>query len=197
MYSKEIRNLVEDLKRIPGVGPRTATRFAFFLSKTDPQYRESLAQSITNLINLQRCPSCFKLFKNEEQKRCNICRSSSREKDKICVVQKEIDLENIEKSGSYKGLYFILGGTVSSLGKEDIKSLRIGELQKRAKEPEIKEIILALNPTVQGENTARLLSQKLKDLNKKITSLGRGLPTGGEVEYADQKTLSSAFETRR
>lgn len=193
MYSKELESLINTLIKIPGVGPRTAARFAFFLANTDDNYRKQLSSSITNLETLKRCPSCFKLF-NKEQKLCSICSDKTRQKDKLCVVEKEIDLESIEKSHSYKGLYFVLGGTVSDLRQEDLKKLRIKELQERIKDNEIKEVILALNPTVEGDSTRLYLSRKLK--GKKITSLGRGLPTGGEVEYADSETLFSAFQNR-
>ena len=114
------------------------------------------------------------------------------------MVEKETDLIPIEKTKKYQGLYFILGGTVSTLKKADIEKLRIKELEERVKShPEIKEIIIAINPTTEGEVTALYLERTLKPLNKKITRLGRGLPTGGELEYADEETLSSALESRR
>ena len=116
----------------------------------------------------------------------------------LCIIEKETDLLVIEKTKKYKGLYFILGGTVSTFKKADVEKLRTKELEERVKNhPEIKEIIIATNPTTEGEATALYLERLLKSFNKKITRLGRGLPVGGELEYADEETLSSALESRR
>ncbi len=205
MYSKEIENLIKALSGFPGVGPKTAARFVFYLSELDEKQREELVQSIDQIGNLSRCRFCFKLFTPQKRDSvlCEICSDRSRQKQKLCVVAKETDLESIEKSNLYKGLYFILGGTVSSLRREDVEKLRVEELVERIKKPlqfgvksKFKEVILALNPTLEGDSTIIYLKRKLKDIEPEISTLGRGLPTGGELEYADDKTLSSAFRAR-
>jgi len=163
------------------------------------------------------CPLCFKSFEGEENL-CPICGNPKRDKGVICIVEKEMDLEAIEKTGKYKGLYFILGGTISGFGKEKEKKKieeRVNGLIERIKgEPSPPaggastfaeasvdgsegEIILALNPTTEGQNTSLWLKRELKDLKIKTTQLALGLPVGGELEYADEETLSSAFESRR
>ena len=160
------------------------------------------------------CSFCFNPFETEtrnEQGLCQICQNPSRDKNLLCAVEKENDLISIEKSGKYNGLYFILGGTILGLKEDDLKKIRIAELEDRLKNPEkyepkatIKEIILATNPTPEGEATALLIERRIKSLQPtsgaeipKITRLGRGLPTGGELEYADDETLSGAFDSRK
>jgi recombination protein RecR len=149
------------------------------------------------------CQFCFNPFEGENNL-CQICSDPLRDKSLLCVVEKEQDLVSIEKTKKYKGLYFILGGLVSRLKKEEIEKLRIKELILRIKNPEkfgikanFKEIILALNPTTEGEATALYLERKLKDFGKKISRLGKGLPVGAELEYADEETLRSALEGRK
>ncbi len=205
MYSKEIENLIKIFSWLPGVGPKTAARFVFYLFELNEKQREELIQGIDQLGSLTRCRFCFKLFTPQKNGSglCEICSDRSRHKGKLCVVAKETDLESVEKSNLYKGLYFVLGGTVSSLREEDIEKLRVKELIEHIKNPakfgvesEFKEIILALNPTLEGDSTIVYLKRKLKGMGPEISTLGRGLPTGGELEYADDKTLSSAFRTR-
>lgn len=193
MYSREIERIIESLTKLPSVGPRAAARFAFYLANQSKKDRDRLVEDIRNLNSLNRCESCFKLSKINP---CNICSDDTRKRDLLCVIEKEIDLESIERSNSYRGLYFILGGTVSSLDKESFNHLRAEELLKRAQDPIIKEVILAFNSTVEGDSTVTYLSNKLKDSNKKTSVLGRGISTGGELEYSDPETLSSAFENR-
>jgi len=200
MFPPLIQKLIDLFSKFPTVGPRTATRFAFYLLKLP---KEEIDNLISNISKLQKevkiCKSCFKAFQSEENKEefCEICRDSSRDESLLCVVEKETDLETIEKTKKYQGVYFILGGTVSKLKKEDIKKLRTEELSKKAKNPEIKEIIIATNPTTEGDATALYLIRLLKSLGKKITRLGRGLPVGAELEYTDEETLSSALEGRK
>jgi len=217
MYPKTIEKLIELFSKFPGVGPRTAARFVFYLTKREKKELEELSKAISSIsTSLRRCNFCFNLFqpgqgsqvsKDEEngQGLCEICSNQSRNRNLLCVVEKEIDLISIERNKIYKGLYFVLGGTVSGLRKKDFKSLRLSELRERIKNPEkfgiknasFEEIIIAFSSTVEGEATILFLERKLKDLNKKITRLGRGLPTGGELEYADRETLSSAFSSRK
>lgn len=197
MHPPSVQKLIEIFSKFPTVGPRTAGRFVFYLLKKPKEEIEELIKAISDLKNVKICSLCFNPFEGEGEF-CKICFSPSRDKSLLCVVASEIDLQTLEKTKKYQGLYFILGGTVSALKKADIEKLRINELTKRIKNhPEIKEIILALNPTNEGEATALYLERLLKPLNKKITRLGRGLPVGGELEYADGETLTSALESRR
>lgn len=198
MYSPSIQKLIEIFSRFPTVGPKTAARFVFYLLKKPKEDIEELIEAIKKLKkNVKYCFLCFKPFE-EEGIHCEICKNPSRDKSLLCIVEKEVDLEVLEKTKTYKGLYFILGGTVSKLKKEDIKKLRIKELKERVKnDKEIREIIIATNPTVEGEATALYLERVLKPFNKKVTRLGKGLPIGGELEYADKETLREALEGRK
>ena len=204
MYPKSIQNLIDLFSKFPGIGPKTAGRFVFYLLENNNSENEDLAKLISQLkSSLKSCKFCFRFFQGNNDF-CEICSDKSRNKNMLCVVANQTDLTSIEKNKIYKGLYFILGGTVSNFKKESIEKLRINELIERIKFPEkfdisnasFQEIILALNPTVDGEATTLYLERKLKSLNKKITRLGRGLPIGGELEYADRETLASAFKGR-
>jgi len=198
MHSPTVQKLIDLFSKFPTVGPRTAGRFVFYLMHKPKEEIEELITSISNLKkNIKICPLCLNPYEDETGL-CSICSDSRRDKSLLCVISNEMDLMAIEKTKKYQGLYFVLGGTVSRLKKADIEKLKIKELEKRIKnDPEIKEVILALNSTAEGEATILYLERLLKPLNKKITRLGRGLPLGGELEYADEDTLSSAFESRR
>ena len=198
MYSPTIQKLIDLFSKFPTVGPRTAARFVFYLMHKPKEEVEELINSIVNLRkNIKICPLCQNPYEKETEL-CSICSDSRRDKSLLCIVSNETDLQALEKTKKYQGLYFILGGTVSRLKKADIEKLKIKELEKRLRnDQEIREIILALNPTTEGEATTLYLERLLKPLNKKITRLGRGLPLGGELEYADEETLTSALESRR
>lgn len=204
MFSPSIQKLIELFSKFPTVGPRTAARFVFYLLRLSKKEIENLILTISNLKkNVKICSFCFKTFEAESGL-CEICQNPNRDRTLLCLVEKETDLIPIEKTKKYSGLYFILGGTVSKLKKEDVEKLRIKELEERIADPkkfgistDFKEIILAFNPTTEGEATSLYLERKLKPLGKKITRLGRGLPTGSELEYADEETISSALESRR
>lgn len=197
MYPQSIQKLIDLFSKFPTVGPRTAARFVFYLLKLSSKEVEELIKSISGLKqSVKICSFCFNPFEGDSDL-CKICSDPSRDKTLLCILEKETDLISIEKTKKYAGLYFILGGTVSTLKKEDIKKLRSDELLKRVKNSEIKEIIIATNPTTEGEATALYLERLLKPLNKKITRLGRGLPVGAELEYADEETLGSALEGRK
>ncbi len=221
MFSPAIQKLVNLFSKFPSVGPRTASRFVFYLISQPQEKFNELISSLAELKNrIKICSFCFNPFEDETENKqglCPICQNPSRNKNLLCVIEKENDLISIEKSGKYKGLYFILGGTILGLNEEELKKIKIAELEERIKNPEkfetkttIKEIILATNPTPEGEATALFIERRIKSLqpadgneiqNKieipKITRLGRGLPTGGELEYADDETLSGAFDSRK
>ena len=201
MFSPTIQKLIDLFAKFPTVGPRTAARFVFYLLKLPGEETEKIISAISNLKEkVKTCHSCFNSFEGEG-KLCVICKDSNRDKSLLCVVEKESDLASIEKIKKYNGLYFILGETVSTLKKSDLLKLRTKELEERIKEQKnIQEIIIAINPTAEGETIALYLEKLLKKAlpeGKRVTRLGRGLPLGGEIEYADEETISSAFEGRR
>jgi recombination protein RecR len=208
VYPKSIQNLIDLFSKFPTIGPRTAARFSFYIMRQSPEKTEKLAKAMMELKEkVKLCNFCFNPFEPGEKRKelCEICSSPSRDKKTLCLVEKESDLESIEETKKYKGLYFILGGTVSGLKKQELEKIRSKELAERVKNPEkfgiegasFEEIIIATNPTTEGESTALYLERILKPLNKKTTRLGRGLPVGGELEYADQETLSSALDNRK
>lgn len=201
MYSPTIKKLIDLFSKFPTVGPRTAARLVFYLMHKSKEEIEELIISISNLKkNIKICPLCLNPYEGETEL-CSICSDSRRDRSLLCIVSNETDLAVIEKTKRYQGLYFILGGTVSRLKKADIEKLKVKELEKHiSNNREIKEIILALNPTTEGEATTLYLERLIKNLpafKGRVTRLGRGLPIGGELEYADEETLSSALESRR
>jgi len=208
MYPPSIQKLIDLFSKFPTVGPRTASRFVFYLVGKNKEDVDKLVAAILDLKkNVKLCKLCFNPFEPSfvktsvgkgEDELCEICSNPAREKSLLCIIEKETDLLVIEKTKKYKGLYFILGGTISRFKKADIEKLRTKELKERVKNhPEIKEIIIATNPNTEGEATALYLERLLKPLNKKITRLGRGLPVGAELEYADEETLGSALAGRK
>jgi len=207
MYPKSIQKLIDLFSKFPTVGPRTAARFVFYLLKLPKEEIENLLSSISDLKKtIKICKLCFNPFQDEPSfaeatadkgELCPICSNPSRDRTLLCVIEKETDLIVIDKTKKYNGLYFILGGTVSALKKEDIKKIRSDEFLTRVKNSEVKEIIIAINPTTEGETTVLYLERLLKPLNKKTTRLGRGLPIGAELEYTDEETLGSALEGRK
>lgn len=196
MYPPIIQKVIELFSKFPTVGPRTAARFVFYLIKLPQEKFDELLNSLKDLRqSIKICSSCFNPFEDSEESLCPICRDNSRNKGLFCIVEKETDLISIEKTKKYQGLYFVLGGTIGL--KKDKKNIRIEELKEKIKNNGFKEIILATNPTTEGEATAFYIERELKSFGIKITRLGRGLPVGGELEYADQDTLSSALEGRK
>ncbi|XOA43029.1 MAG: recombination mediator RecR [Candidatus Nealsonbacteria bacterium] len=198
-YSPTIEKLIKLFSKFPTVGPKTAARFVFYLLKSKKEDIDELIDTIFRLKkNVKACNLCFNSFESSEAKLCDICSNPTRDKSLLCIIEKETDLLAIEKTKKYKGLYFILGGIISTLRKKDIEKIRTEELKERIeKDPVIKEIIIATNPTSEGEATALYLERLLDPFNKKITRLARGLPVGGELEYADEETLKSALEGRK
>ena len=210
MYSKSIQKLIDAFARLPTIGPRTAARFVFYVLKASDDEIDDLIGALQNLKKeIQLCSFCFNPFEiTEDETRsrlCTICRDASRNRSLLCIVEKESDLEALEKVKEYHGLYFILGDAMNALRKDDIANLRKAELELRLKTPEkfglpdttFQEVIIATNPTTEGEATALYIERLLKSLEIKTTRLGRGLPTGGELEYADEETIKSALEGRK
>ncbi|MBI2644023.1 MAG: recombination protein RecR [Candidatus Wildermuthbacteria bacterium] len=208
MYPKTIRHLIELFSKFPTVGPRTAARFVFYLLKAPEKEVQQLIEGLEQLKKQVRlCAFCFNPFDAAESNHGEldpICADSSRDTSLLCIVEKESDLEALEKTKTYHGLYFILGGTVGMLRKEDLNKLRMEALRQRIENPSqfgiarkgFKEIIIAVNPTTEGVATALYIERTLKSFSGTITRLGRGLPVGGEIEYADEETLRNALERR-
>lgn len=202
-YPPAIEKLINLFSKFPTIGPRVATRFAFYCLNAP---REEIEDLITALKEVKSsvgvCNICFRSILKEEEV-CSLCADKNRSRNILCVVEKETDLAAMERIGEYQGIYLILGGTISPLKKEDFQKIRIKELKERIENPEkfnlqkIKEIIIATNQNTEGEATANYISRVLKSLGVKYTRLGRGLPTGGELEYADEETLSSSLKGRK
>ena len=194
MYPKSFKNLIENFSALPSVGPKMAERLVLFLFKQDNAKLELFAQNLENLKNLQSCRRCFNISADGL---CEICKDSRREQSTICVVEEPLDIISIEKTGIYKGLYHVLGGVI--FGGADSQNLKIAELLERLKKEKTEEIILATNPTTEGDATALYLKRQIKELHLplKISRLAKGLSTGGDIEYADDATLSAALTNRR
>lgn len=194
---------IEKLKNLfvkfPTVGPRTAGRFVYYLAKLPKEKVDELIFTINDLKNkIMLCKMCFNPFEFHQSDTCPICQDPRREKNILCIVEKEADLATIENTKKYKGLYFILGGSVSMMRKEDMSSLRIAELKNRLRQGVFSEIIIALNPTPEGKTTSVIVEAAIKEIGaSKITHLARGIPVGGELEYADEETLQSALDGRK
>jgi len=201
MLAPSIEKLIKIFAKFPTIGPKTAARFVFYLLESPALISDELIQLIQELKEKTKtCSWCFKIFENETSAICEICANPNRDKSLICIVEKEIDLEAIEKTATYKGLYFILGGVLPILKKEATEQVldnRLAQLAERIKQNGVKELILAINPTLEGQNTILWLKRKLEGCNIKISQLAQGMPLGGEIEYADEETIESAIQNRR
>ncbi|SRR5712692_1185139 len=201
-YPAPLARLIKELCKLPGVGEKTAGRLAFHMLKGNNEDVRLLAESIGRLKQeMGLCRTCFGLSEvrpeSEDGVECKVCQDFHREREKICVVEEPADMMAVEKSLEFKGLYHVLHGAISPLDGIGPDSLRITELLARIQPPAVKEIIVATNPTVEGEATALYLSKVIKPLGVKVTRIARGLPMGGELEYADAVTLGKAIEGRK
>jgi len=198
-----IEKLTEYFKEFPGIGPRQAKRFVFFLLRKNDGYINDLVRTIPELKNsVKVCEQCFRYFSKDESQElsCNICNDKNRDSDSLMIVARDVDLESVEKSGTYNGYYFVLGGLIPVLEKFPARSVKLNELKstlEKRKKKNLKEIILALSANPDGDNTAEFLKKELSNQNLKISVLGRGLSTGTELEYSDKDTISSALENRK
>jgi len=202
-----ITKLINIFRSFPTVGPRTAGRFVYYLIKLPKQNIDEIISALQELKNkIKLCEFCFNPFEpfgavqgKSARRLCQICSNAHRNKSMLCIVEKEADLLTIENTKKYNGLYFILGGVVSTMRKEDISRIRTEQLKKVIEENNFSEIISALNPTPEGRATSSLVESIIKESNPslKITHLAKGIPVGGELEYADEETLESALEGRK
>lgn len=187
--------LIEELVRLPGVGPKTAQRLAFHLLKVPREEAAALAEAVVALKERTRlCTRCFNIA---EEELCGVCRDPRRDGQLLCVVEEVNDLLAVEKSREYRGLYHVLGGTLAPLEGRGPEQIRGKELTLRLEPGGVREVILATNPNVEGEATALYLLRLLKPFPVKVTRIARGLPMGGDLEYADEVTLARALEGRR
>jgi recombination protein RecR len=195
MYEGVIQELIDELGRLPGVGPKSAQRIAFYLLQADADQAKRLAEVLTEVKERVRfCEQCGNVA---EAELCNICRDPRRSKASICVVEESKDVQAIERTREFKGLYHVLGGAISPIEGIGPDNLRIKELVARLADPEIKEVIIATDPNLEGEATATYLTRMLSPMGITISRLASGLPVGGDLEYADEITLGRAFEGRR
>lgn len=193
-YPAPVTRLIEEFSKLPGIGAKSAQRLAFHVLNMDQNQTEKLAEAIVEAKrNIKYCSSCGNLTDIDP---CALCRNTARDKDLICVVQEPKDVIAMEKTREFKGLYHVLHGAISPLGGVGPDDIKIKELLGRMT-PEIKEVIIATNPNVEGEATAMYIARLLKPLGVKVTRIAHGIPVGGDLEYADEVTLSKALEGRR
>ncbi|MCX6788859.1 MAG: toprim domain-containing protein [bacterium] len=198
MIPEQIKKFIEVFSRLPSIGPRLATRLAFYLLELDKTERKELEDALAKLNTLDRCPRCF-FLKSENKALCDICANPNRDKSIIAIVEKETDIISLERAHRFNGHYLIIGELPDKGTLESVHKLRIQHLKSRIENElggSVKELIIALNPTTFGDFVASIIKQDFRNLAKQITRLGRGIPTGGEIEFADEETLGSALERR-
>jgi recombination protein RecR len=194
MYPKSFKKLIDHFSALPSIGPKMAERLVLHLFKKDKEVLFDFAKSLEELkTNLRYCQKCFNISEGDL---CLVCLDKNRDQKTICVVEEPLDVIAIERTKKYQGLYHVLGGVLDPIKNGNQGSLKLPELEKRVREEKIEEIILATNPTTEGDATALYIQRILKEDNVKITRLARGLSNGGDIEYADELTLGSAITNR-
>lgn len=195
MIGKEIENLIKLVSRLPGLGPRSARRVALHLLKSRESLMLPLAQALGKAADvIAECLDCHNL---DTVQPCAICQSASRDRSVLCVVEDVSDLWAIEKTGSYRGYYHVLGGTLSALDGVGPQDLSIPHLVSRARDEGVGEVIIALNATIDGQTTAHYIADCLQSCNVKVTQLAHGVPIGGQIDYLDDGTLATALKSRK
>lgn len=195
MYEGVIQDLIDELGKLPGIGPKSAQRIAFHLVQSERVDVNRLVEVLRLVKEKVRfCSSCFNVAEDEE---CKICRDPRRDNSSICVVEESKDVVAIERTREFRGKYHVLGGAISPIDGIGPEQLRIRELLSRLSDSNITEVIIATDPNLEGEATATYLARTIKPLGIKISRLASGLPVGGDLEYADEVTLGRAFEGRR
>lgn len=194
IYPQPMARLIDEFSKLPGVGAKTAQRLAFYVLNMEYSDAKKLSEAIVEAKdNIKYCSCCGNLTDTDP---CMICGNTSRDRDTVCVVQEPKDVIAMERTREFRGLYHVLHGAISPLGGVGPDDIKIKELLSRMT-PEVKEVILATNPNVEGEATAMYISRLLKPLGVKVTRIAHGIPVGGDLEYADEVTLSKALEGRR
>lgn len=195
MADETLDNLVDELGRLPGIGPKSAQRIAYYVLRADEASVRRLADALLDVKRaIHFCPRCFNYASG---KVCSVCGDAERDQSTICVVAEPRDVQAIERTGSYHGLYHVLGGIISPMDRVGPDELHVRELMARLGSEPVREVILATNPDVEGETTASYLARLIKPLGIEVTRLASGLPVGGDLEYADEVTLGRAIEARR
>ena len=192
---RALQRLLDELGRLPGIGPKSAQRIAYHLLEADAEEARRLAQAILEVKQqVHFCPVCFSYATRDT---CDVCADAGRDRSSICVVSEPRDVPAIERTGAYHGLYHVLGGVISPMDKIGPEQLHVRELLARLADGEVHEVVLATNPDVEGETTATYLARVIRPLGVRTSRLASGLPVGGDLEYADEITLGRAIEERR
>ena len=195
-YIAPIQRLIEEFRKIPGVGAKTAARYAFATLALSNEEAERFADAIVSVKrDVHKCPICFGLSANEDS--CDICSSDGRDRSVICVVEEAKDVMTMERVRGYRGLYHVLGGALSPIDNVTPRDLTVAELIERVKSGEVKEVIIATNPTPKGDTTAGYIARLLESYDVVVSRLAYGIPVGADIEYADEVTLYRAMEGRR
>jgi recombination protein RecR len=195
VYEGAVQDLIDELGRLPGIGPKSAQRIAFHVLEAEAEDMMRLADAIRTVKDkVKHCSICFNV---SEQETCSICRDERRDRAQICVVEESKDVMAIERTRTFRGRYHVLGGSINPIAGIGPDQLHIRELLTRLQNAEIEEVILATDPNLEGEATATYLARMLGSTGLKVTRLASGLPVGGDLEYADEVTLGRAFEGRR
>jgi recombination protein RecR len=190
-----IDNLIQEFNKLPGIGPKSAQRIVYYLLRAGDEQSKSLAEAIFSLKRkVTLCSTCFNVTESDP---CSLCRSDKRDRSQICIVEQPQDILALEHTGIYHGMYHILHGAISPIEGIGTEDIRVRELMSRLKDGSVKEVILATNPNLEGEQTAMYLSHLITPLGIRVTRLARGLPFGTELEYADDVTLTRAIEGRQ
>jgi len=194
-YEGPVQDLIEELGRLPGIGPKSAQRLAFHLLSADPADVSRLARALTEMK--ERVRFCVRCFNVSEHEQCRICRDARRDPTVLCVVEEPRDLLAIEKTGEFRGRYHVLGGAISPIDGVGPDQLHVKELVVRLGEEDIAEVVLATNHNIEGDATASYLARLLKSMEVRVSRIASGLPVGGDLDYADEVTLGRAFAGRR
>lgn len=190
-----VSRLIEEFNRLPGIGPKSASRLAFYLLRAPKEQAQKLAEAVLQIKErIVLCSVCFNITENDP---CVVCQDAGRDRSQVCVVEEPLDILAVERTGEYHGLYHVLHGAISPMDGIGPAELRVRELLERCKSGAIHEVLLATNPNLEGEATAMYLAHQIAPLGIRVTRLARGLPMGGDLEYADTVTLTQALEGRR
>ena len=195
MYSESVQKLIKEFEKFPGIGHKTAVRLAFFVLESDENFAKEMASTLVEAKqSVKFCSKCFNLTDKDP---CEICSNPKRDNEDICVVEDVKDVVAMEKTHEFKGLYHVLHGAISPMNNVSAADIKIKELITRLADGKIKEVIIATNPTIEGEATAMYISRLLKSMGIMVTRIAHGIPVGGDLEYTDEITLIKALEGRR